>query len=71
MNQAIIFIQAIGQELTEMNPLLQDILYVLEDGDAMERMGVTDDDQELVEEAHSWVQSWIDEGKQYLGQCQF
>lgn len=70
MNASIEFIKAIASNFAETRVELADIKNVLEDGAALADLGATDDDQEMVEIAHSMVCEWIADGKQFLGQCQ-
>lgn len=65
------FIDTIASNMPEVNKNLIDILCVLEDGEALMRMGATDDDQEAIECAYALVNEWIDAGNEFLGQCQF
>lgn len=69
-SKAIEFIQAIASNMTETKILLSDIIDVLEDGEALASLGVTDEDQELVGLAHSIISEW-NETHDFLGQCQF
>lgn len=59
---ALQFIEAIASNLEEVKKPLSRILAALEDGGALSYMGATDDDQEMIEEAHDMVSSWIDRG---------
>lgn len=68
MNAARQFIEAIGSNMTEMKKPLVDIRNTLEDGEALAYLGATDDDQEMVEEAHSLVTGWIAAGHTTLDQ---
>ena len=65
-NAAIEFINAIASNMEEANKPLISIKNVLEDGEALVYLGVTDEDQEMVEEAHDTVSNWIEEGKEFL-----
>ena len=65
-NAAIELINVIGSNMEEVNKPLISIKNVLEDGEALGYLGVTDEDQEMVEEAHDIVSNWIKEGKEFL-----
>lgn len=65
-NAAIEFINVIASNLVEVNKPLYTILYFLEDGAVLEMLGVTDEDQEMVEEAHGIVSDWIEDGREFL-----
>lgn len=65
-NAAIEFINAIGSNMEEVNKPLVSIKNVLEDGEALGYLGVTDEDQEMVEEANDIVSNWIKEGREFL-----
>ena len=66
MSNATQFIEAIASNMSEVNKPLSDILAVLEDGEALASLGATDEDQELIEEAHSIVSDKIAAGQQFL-----
>jgi hypothetical protein len=68
MNAARQFIEAIASNMAELRKPLQSIRSVLEDGEAMQCLGVTDEDQGMVEEAHEMVAIWISEGIEFLDQ---
>lgn len=62
-NAALEFIAAIASNMNELNHKpLSAIKAVLEDGEALRNLGATDEDQEMVEEAHDIVCSWIEAG---------
>ena len=65
-NAAIEFINVIGSNMEEVNKPLISIKNALEDGEALGYLGVTDEDQGMVEEAHDIVSNWIKEGKEFL-----
>lgn len=65
-NAAIEFINVIGSNMEEVKKPLISIKNVLEDGEALSYLGVTDEDKEMVEEAHFIVSSWIEEGAEFL-----
>ena len=67
---AIDFIAAIVSNMDELTrkPLI-DILSVLEDGEALMNLGITDEDQELVEDAHDTVRQWIKTGHESYEQA--
>ena len=67
-NAALEFIKAIASNMPEVNKPLRAILDVLEDGEALAYLGVSDDDLPLVEEAHAMVSDWIKDGKRHLGE---
>ena len=62
-NAALEFIKAIASNM----PLRQ-ILEALEDGEALAYLGVTDEDIDMVEEAHAMVSDWIKDGKSLFGE---
>lgn len=68
MNPARQFIEAIASNFSEQVKSLSSIRYVLEDGEALLLLGVGDEDQEMVEEAHSMVCEWIKGGLETLNQ---
>jgi len=68
MNAARQFIEAIASNMAELKKPLIDIRNVLEDGEALTYLGATDDDQEMVEEAHDMVTAWINAGHLTLDQ---
>ena len=51
--------------MPEQRILLSDIADVLTDGEALSHLGATDDDQPMVEHAHSLVSDLIQSGKKY------
>ena len=67
-NAALEFIKAIASNMPEVNKPLQAILEALEDGEALAYLGVTDEDLDMVEEAHAMVSDWIKDGKRILGE---
>lgn len=68
MNAAREFIEAIASNLEEVQKPLRAIRAVLEDGEALGYLGATDEDQEMVEEAHDMVSGWISAGLETLDQ---
>ena len=67
---AIDFIAAIASNMNELtHKPLTDIKAVLEDGEALLNLGATDDDQEMVEEAHDIVCQWIKAGHESYEQA--
>lgn len=62
---ALEFIAAIASNMTDQPILLSDIADVLADGEALSHLGATDDDQPMVEHAHSLVSDLIQSGKKY------
>lgn len=63
MDKPLDFIAAIASNMGELtHKPLADIKAVLEDGEALLHLGATDDDQVVVEEAHSIVSAWLDVG---------
>ena len=67
-NAALEFIEAIASNMPEVNKSLRAILEALEDGEALDYLGVTDEDLDMVEEAHAMVSDWIKDGKRLLGE---
>lgn len=67
-NAALDFIEAIASNMPEVNKPLRVILDALEDGEALAYLGVTDDDLDMVEEAHAMVSDWIKDGKCLFGE---
>ena len=63
---ALEFIKAIASNMAEVNKPLQEILYALEDGEALAYLGVTDEDLDMVEEAHAMVSDWIKDGRTFM-----
>lgn len=59
MNDARQFIEVLASNMLEVNKPLNSIKAVLEDGEALMHLGATDEDQEIVEEAHDLVCRWI------------
>lgn len=68
MNAARQFIEAIASNMAEVKKPLTGIRDTLEDGEALAYLGATDEDQELVEEAHDMVCGWIASGLETLDQ---
>lgn len=66
MSNAIEFINAIASNMCETEKQLVAVKDVLEDGEALMHLGVTDEDQEMVEAAHEIVCKWIEEGREFL-----
>ena len=62
-NAALEFIKAITSNMPEVNKPLRAILEALEDGEALDYLGVTDEDLDMVEEAHAMVSDWIKDGR--------
>ena len=62
-NAAFDFIKVIAGTMTGEIKQLRAILDVLEDGEALANLGVSDEDQWLVVEAHAMVSDWIKDGK--------
>jgi hypothetical protein len=62
MNAARQFIEAIASNMAELKKPLKAICDTLEDGEALEYLGATDEDQEMIEEAHDMVSAWISAG---------
>ena len=67
-NAAFEFIEAIASNLPEVRKPLRAILDALEDGEALAHLGVSDEDLDMVEEAHAMVSDWIKDGKLILGE---
>lgn len=67
-NSAFDFIKVIAGTMAEGNKQLLAILNVLEDGEALAYLGVTDEDLDMVEEAHAMVSDWIKDGKSLFGE---
>ena len=67
-NAALEFIKAIASNMPEVNKPLLAILEALEDGEALAYLGVSDEDLDMVEEAHAMVSDWIKDGKRFLGE---
>ena len=67
-NAAFDFIKVIAGNMTEEIKQLRAILDVLEDGEALAYLGVTDEDLDMVEEAHAMVSDWIKDGKSLFGE---
>lgn len=65
-NSAVEFINSIASNMPEAIKPLVTIKDVLEDGEALAYLGVTDEDQDLVEEAHNIVSTWIESGREFL-----
>ena len=65
---ALDFIKAIASNMAEVNKPLGAILDALEDGEALAYLGVSDEDIDMVEEAHAMVSDWIKDGKLILGE---
>lgn len=63
------FIEAVASNMSELKKPLAGIRNVLEDGEALAYLGATDDDQEMIEEAHDMVSGWIDAGLETLDQA--
>lgn len=63
---ALEFIEVIAGNLPEVDKSLSAIRDVIEDGEALAYLGVSDDDLPLVEEAHAMVSDWIKEGRSFL-----
>ena len=66
MNRARQIIEEIASNMDDKQ--LKDIRYVLEDGEALASLGFTDDDQEVIEEAHFVITNWIKSGLETYGQ---
>ena len=62
-NAAFNFIKVIAGTMTGEIKQLRAILDVLEDGETLAHLGVSDEDILLVEEAHAMVSDWIKDGK--------
>ena len=65
-NAALEFIKAIASNIPEVNKPLREILEALEDGEALAYLGVTNEDLDMVEEAHAMVSDWIKDGRTTL-----
>lgn len=63
--EALQFIGAIVSNMPECDMLLSDIAAVLTDGEALAYLGATDEDQPMIEHAHSLVSDLINSGKKY------
>lgn len=68
MNAARQFIEAIASNMAELRKPLRAIRDTLEDGEALECLGVTDEDQEMIEEAHDMLTEWMNAGLETLDQ---
>lgn len=68
MNEARQLIETIASNMTELKKPLSGIRAVLEDGEALSVLGATDEDQEMIEEAHDMVSRWIKVGLETLDQ---
>lgn len=62
---ALEFIGAIASNIPDKRILLSDIAHVLTDGEALIYLGATDEDQPMIECAHSLVLELIKSGKKY------
>ena len=62
-NAVLEFIKVIAGTMTGEIKQLRAILDVLEDGEALANLGVSDEDISLVEEAHAMVSDWIKDGR--------
>ena len=62
------FIKVIAGNLDEENAPLCSILDVLEDGETLAYLGVSDEDLDMVEEAHAMVSDWVKDGKRLFGE---
>lgn len=69
MKAAIQFIEAIASNMTEASAPLKAIADTLCDGEALMHLGVTDDDQAMVEEAYAIVCEWIEKGHKTLSEA--
>lgn len=67
MNSEKQLIDAIASNITEVNKTLSAIKDALEDGEALAYLGATDQDQEIVEDAHALVTEWMDKGIEFYG----
>jgi len=65
-NAAFDFIKVIAGTMTGEIKQLRAILDVLEDGETLAHLGVSDEDTLLVEEAHAMVSDWIKDGRTTL-----
>ena len=65
-NASFEFIEAIASNMPEVHKPLRAILEALEDGEALDYLGVTDEDLDMVEEAHAMVSDWIKDGRTTL-----
>lgn len=65
---ALDLINAIAEEMTLGAPDLSHIRNVTEDGEALAELGLSDEDQEMVEEAHWMLTEWMDKGFTTLDQ---
>lgn len=65
-NAAFNFIKVIAGTMTGEIKQLRAILDVLEDGETLAHLGVSDEDTLLVEEAHAMVSDWIKDGRTTL-----
>lgn len=63
MTTANDLIETIAGNMTEVNKPLKTILATLEDGEALVYLGVTDEDQEAVEDAHDVIKTMLQAGK--------
>lgn len=68
MNAARQFIETIAFNMAEPHKPLKSIRDTLEDGEALKYLGATDEDQEMIEEAHDMVTEWINSGIENLDQ---
>ena len=64
------FIKVIAGTMTGEIKQLRAILDVLEDGEALAYLGVTDEDLDMVEEAHAMVSDWIKDGKRIFEEAE-
>ena len=69
MNAARQFIEAIASNMLELKKPLKSIRDTLEDGEALGYLGATDDDQEMIEEAHDMVTGWMAQGLETLDEA--
>ena len=67
-NAAFDFIKVIAGNMDEHPEPLCSILDVLEDGETLAYLGVSDEDLSRVEEAHAMVSDWIKDGKRLFGE---
>ena len=63
------FIEAIASNMAEVKKPLAAIRDVLEDDEALLHLGITDEDQEMVEEAHDMISRFIKRGLVTLDQA--